>query len=252
MQATVNSMEHQQGLGAYQTHQQFGQKAREQRLITLYAPVVKRVIRHLQPQADAVMSSEDMEQIGLMALLDVIRRYPDEDDDTIGRLITPRIRGAVLDELRRMDWRSRRNRQRSHELRDTERVLRRQLGRSPTERELAQHLDISMADVQQRRLDEQAANLDSVETLSEEGEQFFGLSFQCQAHERAALKSAMNRALSQLNERERLVLSFYYEHEMNLKEIALVFDLTEARVSQIHKGLLKKLNTLLGDWRDAA
>ena len=65
------------------------------------------------------------------------------------------------------------------------------------------------------------------------------------------LKKAMAQALAQLSKREQVMLSFYYEHEMNLKEIGLVFELTEARVSQIHKKALKSLNSMLTDWRES-
>ncbi|WP_064601655.1 FliA/WhiG family RNA polymerase sigma factor [Photobacterium sp. J15] len=240
-----------QGLQAYQQSHQLGQKAREQRLVAKYAGLVKRVVKHLTAQVTTVMSLEDMEQIGLMALLDVIRRYPDEEDAALERLAVQRIRGAVLDELRRMDWRSRRSRQNSYELKDIERQLSRQLGRQPTEQEMAEEMGIELTEVQQRRLDSQAENLGSVESLQEDGEQFFGLSFQCNTYERGQLKKAMASALARLPEREQVILSFYYEHEMNLKEIALVFELTEARVSQIHKKALKSLNSMLADWRES-
>ncbi|GAB3532548.1 lateral flagellar system RNA polymerase sigma factor LafS [Photobacterium alginatilyticum] len=240
-----------QGLHAYQQSRQLGQKSREQRLIKQFAGLVKRVVRHLAGQVTTVMSSEDMEQIGLVALLDVVRRYPDEDDAALERLAVQRVRGAILDELRRMDWRSRRSRQNGHELRDVERQLSRELGRVPTDQELAVEMGLELADIQQRRLDTQAENLGSLEGLQEDGEQFFGLSFQCHSYERARLKQAMAKALSRLPEREQIMLSFYYEHEMNLKEIALVFELTEARVSQIHKKALKSLNSMLTDWRES-
>ncbi|CAG18502.1 FliA/WhiG family RNA polymerase sigma factor [Photobacterium profundum] len=240
-----------QGLHAYQKSHQLGQKAREQRLVNKHASLVKRVVRHLTAQVTTVMSLEDMEQIGLMALLDVIRRYSDENDASLERLAVQRIRGAILDELRRMDWRSRRSRQKSHELRDTERALGRQLGRMPTDQEVAAELDIELGDVKQRRVDTQAESLTSMDALQEDGEQFFGLSFQCNSYERVALKKAMAQALARLSKREQVMLSFYYEHEMNLKEIGLVFELTEARVSQIHKKALKSLNSMLTDWRES-
>ncbi|MEZ8095889.1 FliA/WhiG family RNA polymerase sigma factor [Photobacterium swingsii] len=240
-----------QGVNAYQQHQQLGQKAQEQRLLTKYAGLVRRVARHMTPQVNAVISMEDMEQIGLMALLDVIRRYPDEDHEALERLAVQRIRGAILDELRRMDWRSRRYRQRGYELRDAERALSRRLGRAPSDTELATELEIELSEVHRRRVDVQAESLGSFESLQEDGEQFFGLSFQCQAHEKAALKKAMRNALARLSEREQIMLNFYYEHEMNLREIALVFELTEARVSQIHKKALKTLQATLVDWRES-
>lgn len=250
MEGAFNAHNH-EGLMAYQQSQQVVDRAREETLLRRYTSVVRRVCRHMTAQVSALMSMEDMEQIGLVALLEVIRRYPDLDGDAIERLAVQRIRGAVLDELRRMDWRSRRTRQRGHEMRDSERRLSRQLGRVPTEQEVAHDLEISLLEVQQRRMDNEAEHLGSLEALQDGGEQFFGLSFQCQSHEREALKGALTRALAKLGERDQLILSFYYEHEMNLKEIALTFEVTEARISQLHSKALKTLNSLLADWRES-
>ncbi|GHA59064.1 FliA/WhiG family RNA polymerase sigma factor [Photobacterium aphoticum] len=250
MQGALNAYHH-EGMMAYQQSQQVVDRARETRLIHAHTGLVRQVCRHMTAQVTTLLSLEDMEQIGLVALLDVIRRYPELDGEALIRLATQRIRGAVLDELRRMDWRSRRTRQRSHEMRDCERRLSRQLGRTPTEQELAQALAVPLQEVQQRRLDHEAEQLGSLETLQENGEQFFGLSFQCQRHERAALKRALVQALAQLSERDQQILCFYYEHEMNLKEIALAFEVTEARISQLHSKAIKTLHSLLADWRES-
>ncbi|KLV06661.1 transcriptional regulator [Photobacterium aquae] len=237
---------------AYQQSQQAVDRAREEGLLRRHAGLVRRVCRHMTAQVTSLMTLEDMEQVGLVALLEVIRRHAELDGEALERIAVQRIRGAILDDLRRMDWRSRRTRQRGHEMRDHERQLSRKLGRTPTERELADALDIPLEEVQQRRLDNEAEHLGSFEAVMESGEQFFGLSFQCHSHEREALKGALKGALSQLSEREQLILTFYYEHEMNLKEIALAFEVTEARISQIHSKALKTLNSLLADWRESA
>ena len=238
------------GLEAYQHSQQLGQKAREQRLLQRYLGLVKRVVKHLLTQTNTVMAKEDMEQVGLMALLEVIRRYPEQADDDFERLAALRIRGAILDELRRLDWRPRRVRQNTHALRDGERYLQSQLGRMPTDGELSEYLRLSVQDITQRRLDTQAEHIASFDVLEMEQETFFGLSFQCQAHEKAKLKQALVAALGKLSEREQMLLALYYQKEMNLKEIALVLSLTEARISQLHKQALQQLQTDLADWRE--
>ncbi len=152
------------GLAAYQQSQQAGLHGQEQRLLIRFADVVKRVVNHMSVQAGVVMSLDDMEQIGLIALLETLRRYPGEPDEVVRRLAAPRIRGAILDELRRLDWRSRRSRQKSHELKDAERTLGKQLGRVPTEPELAEAMGIGLDEIRQRQLDYEAAQPRSFES----------------------------------------------------------------------------------------
>ncbi|WP_282958122.1 sigma factor, partial [Photobacterium aphoticum] len=100
MQGALNAYHH-EGMMAYQQSQQVVDRARETRLIHAHTGLVRQVCRHMTAQVTTLLSLEDMEQIGLVALLDVIRRYPELDGEALIRLATQRIRGAVLDELRR-------------------------------------------------------------------------------------------------------------------------------------------------------
>ena len=89
----------------------------EQQHLMAYVPLVKRIVRQLSAQAGGALDREDMEQIGLLGLLDCLRRYG-EPDEKFGAYASMRVRGAILDELRRQDWRPRSVRQESHRLRD--------------------------------------------------------------------------------------------------------------------------------------
>ena len=101
--------------------------ADEQKHLLAYAPLVKRIVRQLNSQIAGAIDRDDMEQIGLMGLLEALRRYG-EPDAALGSYASLRIRGAILDELRRQDWRPRAVRQHSHKLRDAVRDAR---GQSP-------------------------------------------------------------------------------------------------------------------------
>lgn len=210
----------------------------EQRWVTQYLPLVKRIVSQLALQANQVLDREDMEQIGLMGLLEGLRRYGTPDEH-FGRFVGLRIRGAILDELRRQDWRPRQVRQHVHSVRDAIRTLERQLGRSATEEEIQRHtgldhqgyLDFLQADV-----------LGAVESLDEllqnghESSMARSDGFEAQVHQERVLA----QALARLSERERLILTLYYQQELNLKEIALVLGLSDARVCQLSKQALNK------------
>ena len=212
--------------------------AEEQRWVRQYLPLVRRIVNQLSLQANQVLDREDMEQIGLMGLLEGLRRYgvPDEH---FGRFAALRIRGAILDELRRQDWRPRQVRQQVHKVRDAIRALGRSLGREPSEEEILVHTGLD----QQGYLDFlQADAIEAVESLddllqkglepgAEQGNGF---------EERLLQQRLLSQALSRLTERERLILTLYYQQELSLKEIALVLDLSDARVCQLSKQALSK------------
>lgn len=214
----------------------------EQKQLRQYAPLVKRIVRQLNAQASAVMDREDMEQIGLMGLLEALRRYG-EPDEAFGAFAALRVRGAILDELRRQDWRPRTVRQGSHKLRDALRALTRKLGHEPSDAEVMAHLKISPKEwvaFQQDQMAEEMASFD--ELVSELSNQ---PSDARTPEAQLMLTRSLAQALGALDPREQKVIQLYYEYEASLKEIAAVLDLTEARVSQINKAALQKMRVFL-------
>ncbi|MGR2661652.1 RNA polymerase sigma factor FliA [Chromobacterium haemolyticum] len=206
-----------------------------------YAHLVKRVARQLSSQAGGVFDREDMEQVGLMALLESLRRYGEPDDKFAGFAIL-RIRGAILDELRRLDWRPRSVRQEAHRVRDGLRLLSRKQGREPSEAEAMQLLGLSAEAYQEALLADNAEALSSFDELMAQG---LEPAAEDNPERRLALKNALTVALQALNPREQQVIQLYYEFELSLKEIAAVLALTEARVCQINKSALKKMQARL-------
>ncbi|WP_120994470.1 FliA/WhiG family RNA polymerase sigma factor [Stutzerimonas urumqiensis] len=210
----------------------------EQRWVMQYLPLVKRIVRQLSLQANQVLDREDMEQIGLMGLLDSLRRYG-EPDEAFGRFASLRIRGAILDELRRQDWRPRQVRQQVHKTRDAIRTLARQFGRQPTDEEIQQHVGLGEKDYHDYLLAESCEAIESLDEILQGGHEPFadnGSGFE----ERLLQQRLLEQALARLDERERLVLTLYYQHELSLKEIALVLDVSDARVCQLSKQAIGK------------
>lgn len=214
----------------------------EQQQLLAYVPLVKRIVRQLGSQVGAVMDREDMEQTGLLGLLDSLRRYG-APDDNFGAYAALRVRGAILDELRRQDWRPRNVRQESHRLRDAMRALRRRLGHEPSDAEAMQGLGLTAEAYQQYQLAQNAEQLVSFDELLQE----MG-NVPCSSPSPEAQlirRRSIEQALQVLDEREQRVIQLYYEFDLSLKEIAAVLDLTEARVCQINKGGLRKMRDCL-------
>ncbi len=216
--------------------------ADEQRHLLAHAPLVRRVVRQLASQAAGAMDREDMMQIGLMGLLEALRRYG-EPDERFGPYAALRVRGAILDELRRQDWRPRTVRQESHRLRDGVRELTRRLGREPSEAEIVKALGITAEDYVTYQQDTNSEQMASFDELVQDLHQQPGAHHSPEAEWIA--RRSIEQALMALNEREQRVVQLYYEFELSLKEIAAVLQLTEARVCQINKSALQKMKTLL-------
>lgn len=215
--------------------------ADEARYLQAYLPLVNKVVRQLAWQASSVMDKEDMEQIALMGLLTSLRRYG-HPDEQFGAFAVQRVRGAVLDELRQLDWRPRRLRQKTHKLNDDIRELARKLGHTPTFEDLKLHLAITSEEYQEYLLLECARSLESLDDLL--GNDIYTGALDSRPLEDEMIVSrTLRSALASLDEREQLILTLYYQHEMSLKEIALVLDLTEARVCQLNKKIAQKIQS---------
>ncbi|MBE8715803.1 FliA/WhiG family RNA polymerase sigma factor [Cellvibrio polysaccharolyticus] len=222
---------------AQSSHSVFSAAA-EQQLLMQYLPLVKRIVNQLSLQVSAVMDREDMEQIGLMGLLESLRRYG-QPDENFGKFAGLRIRGAILDELRRQDWRPRQIRQETHKLRDAIRQLSRQLGRNPEEEEILNFTGITAKAYQDFLQADAGEAIESLDELLQNGnEACIGSS--AGVEERVIRERLLAQALSVLSERERLILTLYYQHELSLKEIALVLELTDARICQLSKQAIAK------------
>lgn len=226
------------GYGADQGGPSIFAPGAEQKWLMQYLPLVKRIVSQLSLQTNQVLDREDMEQIGLMGLLEGLRRYGTPDEN-FGRFAALRVRGAILDELRRQDWRPRQVRQQAHKVRDDIRTLGRQLGRAPSDEEILAFTGLTETDYQEFLRAESCEAIESLDELLQSGHEGF-LDGNNGVEERVLKERLLAQALSQLNERERLVLTLYYQHELSLKEIALVLELSDARVCQLSKQALNK------------
>ncbi|WP_242539675.1 RNA polymerase sigma factor FliA [Trinickia mobilis] len=216
-------------------------RAVEQEWILEYAPLVKRIVSQLSTQIGGISEREDLEQIGLVGLLHAIRRYG-VPDEKFGGYAWLRVRGEILDELRRQDWRPRSVRRDAHRMRDMTRTLTREYGREPTEKEMCIALGVTQAEYQASAAATRAESLVSFDELHDDA-----LRDENDPEHQMTIRSSLARALIELDEREQRVVQLSYEYDLSLKEIAAVLDLTEARVCQIRRGALKKMKVVLAD-----
>lgn len=213
----------------------------EERYLKSYLPMVKRTVNQLAFQASSVMDRQDMEQIALMGLLDCLRRYGLPDEQFAAYAIH-RVRGAILDELRQLDWRPRRLRQKTHKLNDAIRELTKKLGKEPSFEEISAELSVSAEEYQEYLLLDSAKAMESLDELFMPETQSSALHSRSIEDEEIARRT-LAKAISSLDEREKVILSLYYQEEMSLKEIALVLDLTEARICQMNKKISEKIKS---------
>jgi RNA polymerase sigma factor FliA len=218
--------------------------AEESVVVERYAHLVKRAAYHLRSMVGVSVDKDDLYQVGFMGLLTAVRRYGRSIDEQFEAYAFMRIRGAMLDEFRRNDWRPRQLRQQAHKFRDAVRRMRATLGREPTDQEISEDLGISLDELSDLYYLDQA---ESMETLSETIEQF-GTENDDDSVEEMETRLSLDKVLATLPDRHRLLLHLYYTHELNMKEVALVLNLTESRVCQLHKQSIQLLSSKIEKW----
>lgn len=231
-------------------------------LILEYAPTIRYVAGRIAMRLPSHVSLDDLMSAGVLGLIDAVDRFDPSQNVKFKTYAEFRIRGAILDELRAMDWVPRSVRRKSGKLEDVYNQLQVQLGRAATDEEVAEEMGVSLDDfyhlldevkgVNLLSLDDQngiLGQLDSnriMEALSREGTEdplvMLGL---------AELRDQMAQAIEALPEKEKLVVSLYYYDELTMREIGEVLGYTESRISQMHtKAILRlkgKLKTLVVD-----
>lgn len=224
-------------------------------MIERHALLVKRIGLHLMTRLPSSVQLDDLLQAGMIGLLDAARNYDGSKGASFETYAGIRIRGAMIDEIRRGDWVPRsvhRNTRRISEAIDTVEQLH---GRDAKDAEVAEQLGVSL-DEYHSMLNEAACGRvvgiedlgvsDDVLSGEQEDEEDSNKAFSGLAKER--FQQALAEGISHLPEREALVLSLYYDEEMNLKEIGQILSVSESRVSQIHSQAMHRLRARMKDW----
>ena len=217
-----------------------------------HVPLVRRIAHHMIAKLPPNVELDDLIQVGMIGLNDALSRYEVAQGVQFETFAIQRIRGAMLDELREGDWMSRSSRKSQKDIEHALHRVEQRLGRSPIESEIAAELGMSLEDYQALLSKVRGTQLVYLEDISggDEGEE--GFLDRHVADEDAdpmavlrdqRLRAALVAAIKLLPEREQHIMGMYYEHDMNLKEIAAVLGVTESRVCQLHSQAIARLRT---------
>ncbi|WP_075792924.1 RNA polymerase sigma factor FliA [Massilia putida] len=227
-------------------------KADKNSLLTEHMPLVKRLAHQMKAKLPPSVEVDDLIQAGMMGLLDAINRYEENHGAQFETYAVLRIRGAMLDELRSSDWMPRSTRANMRKVEQAMASLQQQLGRPPSESEVAKSLKLSLADYQDLLGDSGGHQLVYYEDFhDEDGNDSFLDRYAVDDDD--PLKSLLDTdfrqtvidAIDALPPREKMLMGLYYEEELNLKEIGAVMGVSESRVSQLHTQAVARLRTYL-------
>jgi len=221
------------------------------KLIRDHLELVDILVGRMSTQVPSFMNRDDMKSAGMMGLIDAANKFDSSKNILFKTFAEYRIRGAIFDEMRKLDWFSRTLRDKQNRVSRTMSFLENRLGRNPTEEEMAKEMDLSLEEYQ--NLLGQVSHLGCVslhEAIdhSNEGRQFIDSlidhtenSSPSDILENSELTHVLADILTQLSEKERLVISLYYYEELTQKEIAEVIGVSEGRISQLHSQALINL-----------
>ncbi|MCX7634298.1 MAG: FliA/WhiG family RNA polymerase sigma factor [Syntrophales bacterium] len=232
-------------------------KAKREELILRYAPMVKNIVTRMTARLPIDSSDkESLINVGIIGLMDALDKFDTTRNVQFETYAKFRIRGAVLDELRAHDWVPRSVRDKDHKMDKALQNLKKKLKRSPTEEEIAEYLGLSLEDYHKFLTEGTALSLISASDLAPEYIDTHADSDWLQTVERGnpldllaneEMRERLKKAIEDLPEKERLVMSLYYYEELTMKEVGEVLRITESRVCQLHSQALFRLRSVINE-----
>jgi RNA polymerase sigma factor for flagellar operon FliA len=222
-------------------------------LVEHHAALVKRIAYHLIARLPASVEVEDLIQAGMIGLLDASHQFNASQGASFETYAGIRIRGAMLDEIRRNDWAPRSVHRKAREISEKMQQIEQQKGRNASDTEVAAAMGLDIHEYHQQLNDSSGHQLFSLDEFSDNDETHAqplssGPAAPEEEVQQDDFQSALAQAIDTLPERERLLMSLYYNDELNLKEIGEVLGVSESRVSQIHSQTVIRLRSKLRDW----
>ena len=214
-----------------------GKQIAEQ-LVEKYAPLVKKIAYHLSARLPADIHIDDIIQSGLIGLLDASKHYDPGQGAQFETYATIRIRGAILDEVRRCDWVPKSVHKKARDLSAAMQAIELRTGRDARDIEVAQEMDISMEEYYQILKDSNSCRMLSFDDLDTDDTHSLGMFEDRQSNVVSEVldeefRNHLSQAIAGLPEREKMVMSLYYDTGMNLKEVGTLIGISESRVSQL-------------------
>jgi RNA polymerase sigma factor for flagellar operon FliA len=228
------------------------QKAQRDRVILDHLALVKAIALRIHETLPVHVELDDLTHAGVLGLIDAVTKYEPERNVAFGSYAKYRIRGAILDSLRQLDWASRDVRRRQKKVEVAERELQLELQRAPTESEIAEKMGVDVERWRQMMLGSQGGGLVSMSSRGSDQEDLPAPDYPANAETqpdnisaRTQLHALLWGAMRKLPERYQKVLLLYYTKDLTMREVGEVLGVKESRVSQIHKSALQKMAVAL-------
>ena len=230
------------------------QEMREQ-IIIEYAPLVKIVAGRLSMYLGGNVEYEDLVSYGVFGLIDAIDKFDTNKDVKFETYASLRIRGSILDQIRKMDWIPRTVRQRQRKIDEAIKSLEARTGKTPTDEMLAEELGVSGEELLSWQSQLKVTNVVSLNEFGESGNEpvmdakgNFRLAQPEEVIAETELKRMLKDAMQLLTEKEQKVILLYYYEDLTLKEISRVLEVSESRISQLHTKALQKMKKKMGPY----
>jgi RNA polymerase sigma factor for flagellar operon FliA len=228
--------------------------AERDRLLLEHLPTVRYLARRIHERLPQHVELDDLVSAGVVGLIDAFNKFDHRKKVQFKSYAQFRIRGAILDSLRILDWSPRELRRKGRAVQEAMRALTQRIGRTPTEQEVAGEMNLGLNDYQQllgelKGLEIGSLNMEHNEDSGEEELAYIAGSpeedplFRCLQGE---MTQRLADAIEELPEKERMVLTLYYYEELTMKEIGMALGVVESRVSQIHSSAVLRLRTAMG------
>jgi RNA polymerase sigma factor for flagellar operon FliA len=227
----------------------------KEKLVLAHADMVRKIAYQIKAKLPANIEIDDLMQAGMIGLLDASDKFQDNQGAQFATYAAQRIHGAIMDELRGSDWVPRSVRKQMREIETAIHYLEQKLGRGPTEAEVAKRMNISLDQYHAYLHDSSGHRLIYFEDFHQEQDTEHYLDAHVVDEKADALRLLMStefkdnltKAIAALPDREKTLMSLYYEQDLNLKEIGAVMNITESRVSQLHSQAVARLRVALQD-----
>ena len=219
-------------------------------LVARHADLVKRIAYHLAARLPPSVEVDDLIQAGMIGLLEAASNFTADRGASFETYAGIRIRGAMIDALRQVDWTPRSVHRRAREVSEAIRKVENHHGREARDAEIAAQLGVALEEYHRVVQDASTCNLTSIEDVPSTADIADRGVDPLRDTQDQLFRESLAGAIAGLPERERLIMSLYYDDELNLKEIGAVLNVTESRVSQLHGQALSRLRARLDGWLD--